>query len=153
MITLYLVSSGILDQPFLYLSAFFEKDKTLYYDNLTFVRTRNDLGQWIKYFLVGISETAENAVTTLKKITDLKAYIEKEKISGMGKRSQKGQEFFLQLFKKPVVSIKDVQDMTGLSPKVANDLVQVFNNQKILIETTGYQRNRILYFAISNIIK
>ena len=146
LITLYLVSSGILDKPLLYLSAFFEKDKTLYYDNLTFVRTRNDLGQWIKYFLVGICETAQNSVTTLKKITDLKAHIEKETIPGMGKRSQKGQEFFLQLFKKPVVSIKDVQAMTSLSPKAANDLVQFFIEKKILIETTGYQRNRVFVF-------
>ena len=56
LITLYLVSSGILDKPLLYLSDFFEKNKTLYYDNLTLVRTKNDLGQWIKFFLTGIIE-------------------------------------------------------------------------------------------------
>ena len=110
------------------------------------MRTRNDLGQWIKYFLTGICETAEISVITLKKITDLKARIEKEKIIGMGKRSQKGQEFFLQLFKNPVVSIKEVQAMTGLSPKAANNLVQIFIENKILIETTGYQRNRVFVF-------
>jgi Fic family protein len=146
LITLYLVSSGILDKPLLYLSDFFEKNKTLYYDNLTLVRTRNDLGQWIKFFLTGIMQTAENAVFTLKKITDLKASIEKERILLMGKRSKQGLEFFHQLFRKPVVAIKDVQSMTGLSPKAANDLVQEFMERNILIETTGYQRNRVFVF-------
>jgi Fic family protein len=146
LITLYLVSSGILDKPLLYLSDYFEKNKTLYYDNLTFVRTKNDLGQWIKFFLTGVIQTAENAVSTLKNITDLKASIEKERILLMGKRSKQGIEFLHLLFKKPVVTIKDVQAMTGLSPKAANDLVRAFVDQKILVETTGYQRNRIFVF-------
>ena len=146
LITLYLVSSGILEKPLLYLSDYFEKNKTLYYDNLTFVRTKNDLGQWIKFFLTGVIQTAENAVSTLKKITDLKASIEKERILLMGKRSKQGIEFLHLLFKKPVVTIKDVQAMTGLSPKAANDLVRAFVDQKILVETTGYQRNRIFVF-------
>jgi len=51
-----------------------------------------------------------------------------------------------QLFKKPVVTIKGVQAMTGLSPKAANDLVNAFVEQKILVETTGYQRNRVFVF-------
>lgn len=146
LITLYLVSSGILDKPLLYLSEFFEKNKTLYYDNLAFVRTKNNLGQWIRFFLTGVIQTAENSVATLKKITALKASIEKERVLLMGKRSKHGIEFLHQLFKKPVVTIKDVQAMTGLSPKAANDLVKAFVEHKILVETTGYQRNRVFVF-------
>jgi Fic family protein len=145
LITLYLVSN-VLEKPLLYLSNFFEKNKTLYYDNLTFVRTKNDLGQWLKFFLTGVVQTAENAVTTLKKITDLKASIENERILFMGKRSKQGIEFLHLLFKNPVITIKDVQAMTGLSPKAANDLVKAFVKQNILVETTGYQRNRVFVF-------
>lgn len=146
LITLYLVSSGILDKPLLYLSDFFEQNKTLYYDNLTFVRTKNDLAQWIRFFLVGVLQTAENSAATLKKIIDLKATIEKEKIICMGKRSKSALELFHQLFRKPVVSSKDVQKITGLSPKAANDLVQIFMDHKILYESTGNQRNRVFIF-------
>jgi Fic family protein len=146
LITLYLVSSGILDKPLLYLSDFFERNKTLYYDNLTFVRSKNDLGQWIKFFLTGVIQTAESAVATLKKIVDLKEAIEKERILFMGKRSKQGIEFLHLLFNKPIVTIKDVQSMTGLSIKASNDLVKSFVEQKILIETTGYQRNRVFVF-------
>jgi Fic family protein len=146
LITLYLVSNHILDKPLLYLSDFFEKNKTLYYDNLTFVRTKNDLAQWIKFFLTGVIQTAENSVSTLKKITDLKASIEKERIFKMGKRSKQGLDFLHSLFKKPLVTIKDVQSLTGLSPKAANDLAQLFMKNNILTETTGYQRNRVFVF-------
>ena len=146
LITLYLVSNGILEKPLLYLSNFFEKNKTLYYDNLTVVRTKNDLGQWIKFFLTGVIQTAENGVITLKKIMELKASIEKERILLMGKRSKLGIEFLHQLFKKPIVTIKDVQAMTHLSPTAANNLVKAFVKQKILIETTGYRRNRFFVF-------
>jgi Fic family protein len=147
LITLYLVSNGILDKPLLYLSAFFEKNKTLYYDNLTFVRTKNDIGQWIKFFLAGVVQTAETSVVTLQKIIELKAEVEKERIVQMGKRSKQAIDFFHHLFRKPVVNIKDVQRMTDLSPKAANDLVQSFVAQKILSETTGYQRNRVFIFT------
>jgi len=146
LITLYLVSSGVLDKPLLYLSDFFERNKTLYYDNLTFVRSKNDLEQWIKFFLTGIIQTAESAVTTLKKIVDLKEYIEKDRILLLGKRSKQGIDFLHLLFNKPVVTIKDVKLMTGLSVKASNDLVKAFVEQKILIETTGYQRNRVFVF-------
>ncbi|MDX9800233.1 MAG: Fic family protein, partial [Spirochaetia bacterium] len=58
LITLYLVANGLLDEPLLYLSDFFEKNRGLYYDNLTLVRTKNDLTQWIRFFLTGIIQTA-----------------------------------------------------------------------------------------------
>ena len=146
LITLYLVSNGILDKPLLYLSDFFEENKTLYYDNLTHVRMQNNLEQWIKFFLVGVAQTAENAVSTLQNITELKASIEKERIPLMGRRSKRGTIFLHDLFRNPVVTVKDVQKMNGLSVKAANSLVELFVEQKILIETTGYRRNRIFVF-------
>lgn len=146
LITLYLVSSGILEKPLLYLSDFFERNKTLYYDNLTRVREKNDLAQWLKFFLTGVIQTAESSVNTLKRITDLKTKIEKETILGMGKRSKIALEFFHYLFQKPVINIKDVELFTGLSTKASNDMVDVFVTNKILIETTGNQRNRVFFF-------
>lgn len=147
LITLYLVSSGILDKPLLYLSEFFEDNKGLYYDNLTLVRTKNDLNQWIRFFLAGVVETATRSSETLQKIISLKNAIEKERILLMGKRSRQALDLFHNLFSKPIINIRDVQIFTGLSPKAANDLVQVFVEKKILTETTGYQRNRVFVFT------
>ncbi len=146
LITLYLVSSGILEKPLLYLSDFFEKNKSLYYDNLTLVRTKNNLLQWLKFFLTGAVQTAKDGTMTLKKITELKSAIEKDRIAPMGRRSEQGYVLLNGLFKKPVVTVHEVQKITGLSARSANELVNAFVFQGILRETTGNQRNRIFSF-------
>ena len=63
MITLYLMEKRILKKPILYLSDFFEKNRTLYYDNLTRVREKDDLTQWFNFFLVGVIETAKSSIS------------------------------------------------------------------------------------------
>jgi Fic family protein len=146
LITLYLVAGKILEKPLLYLSEYFEKNKTLYYDNLTFVRTKNDLSQWIRFFLAGVIATAEKSVQTLQSIIELKARIEKEQILPMGRRSKQALDLFHHLFRKPVITVADAKTMTGLSPKAANELVRLFTEKNILRETTGYRRNRIFVF-------
>jgi Fic family protein len=140
------VANEVLEKPLLYLSDFFEKNRTLYYDNLMKVRLENDLGQWLKFFLTGIIQTASIALDTLKQVTELKANIEKEKIMSMGKRSKTALELLHYLFKKPVVNVREVQEKTNLSAKAANDLIKVFLNEGILREITGFQRNRIFVF-------
>lgn len=146
LITLYLVANNILEKPLLYLSDFFERNRELYYQKLTLVRTNNDLEQWLKFFLVGVVETAEKSVLTLKNIMELKSYIEKEEILNMGKRSKNAMQLLQKLFSFPVVSVKKVQELTGLSPRAANNLVTIFIDRNILKEITGYQRNRIFVF-------
>ena len=146
LITLYLVANKVLEKPLLYLSDFFERNRTLYYQNLNVVREKNDLEQWIKFFLVGVEETEEKSVKTLKNILELKNKTEKEKIITMGKRSKNAVALFHALFSVPVITIKKVQDITNLSTKAANDLVEVFVKQGILREITGYSRNRIFVF-------
>src|SRR5437764_1508214 len=71
LITLYLVAKGVLKRPVLYLSDFFERNRTHYYDNLMRVRTHDDLNQWLRFFLVGIVETAQAGISTLDSILKL----------------------------------------------------------------------------------
>lgn len=146
LIPLFLVEQKILNKPLLYLSAFFEKNKGLYYDNLTFVRTKNDMVQWLKYFLVGVAETAENATKTLSEIIELKAELETHIAKTFGKRSTNGSLVLQFLFKKPVVHVNEVKEITKSSFKSANDLVSDLVNAGILKEMTGQNRNRIFVF-------
>ena len=147
LITLYLVSTHMLDAPLLYLSDFFNKNKSLYYDNLMLVRTKNDLGQWIKFFLTGIIETSVNASNTLQNIIKLKERVEQQHILIMGKRLPTAMKLLHGLFKKPAVTIADVQSITQLSSKASYNLIDVFVEKGILNEVTGYQRNRIFVFT------
>ncbi|CAN5470124.1 Fic family protein [soil metagenome] len=146
LITLFLVDQQILTKPLLYLSAYFEKNKGLYYDNLTFVRTKNDMTQWLKYFLVGVAETAERATQTLSSVLDLKSRLEKEISQSFGRKSNSANLLLSHLFQKPIVYVRQVEEITGLSYKAANNLVTDFIEEKILREMTGQSRNRVFIF-------
>lgn len=146
LITLYLVSHGLLEKPLLYLSDFFEKNKTLYYDNLTFVRTKNNLKQWLRFFLTGVIDTATKAIETLQKIMILKERLEKFCLEKMGRRSKQSIRLLHELFLSPSTTIKQVKEITGLSLAAASDLVSSFVKEKIIREITGYKRNRVYIF-------
>jgi Fic family protein len=146
LITLYLVSERILDQPLLYLSDFFERDKGLYYDNLSRARERNDLLQWLKYFLVGVEETARKAGNTLNEVLQLKRELEDRIQQNWGRRALSALTLLNALFKEPFVRVKDVESICQLSPKAAGDLVQSFEKAEILKEYTGQSRNRVFVF-------
>ena len=123
LITLYLVSNKILHQPLLYLSAFFEKKKSLYYDNLTRAREKDDLLHWLKYFLIEVNETARQASNTLADIMKLKDQLESAIRTSAGRRTPSALALLDHLFKSPVVSVKQVTGVCDLSTKAANDLV------------------------------
>jgi Fic family protein len=146
LITLLLIEKNVLMKPLLYLSSYFEKDKSLYYDNLTRVRTHNDLLQWIKYFLVGVAQTAERATQTLDSIMDLKRTHENTIHTQFGKRIKTGLELHNYLLKQPLVTVKEVQQICDLSPKAAGELIHLFIEKKMLKEFTGQFRNRIFMY-------
>ena len=125
LITLYLVSKGILTKPTLYLSDFFEKNKTLYYDNLTRVRANNDLTQWILFFLEGVRETSENSVQTFRSIIKLKESCE-HKIISLGKKSKTAQDFLKILYRRPIVDIPGLEKKLSINRTGASRLVDDF---------------------------
>jgi len=146
LIPLFLIEKQVLTKPLLYLSRYFEKDKSLYYENLTKVRTNNDMLQWIKYFLVGIAQTAENAVQTLGNILELKSQTEQTIHNEFGKRIKTGLLLHNHLLKQPLLTVKNVQEVCSLSPKSAGELVGLFEKKQILKEFTGQFRNRIFIY-------
>lgn len=146
LITLYLVSQHILEKPLLYLSMFFEKNKTLYYDNLTGVREKNDLRHWLVYFLLGVEETATKAVDTLSAIMKLKAQLENDIPAALGRRSPSGLRLLTRLFENPVITVKGVEEVCKLSTKAANDLVAAFETNQWLRKTGEAPRYRTFVF-------
>ncbi|GMQ30184.1 Fic family protein [Algoriphagus confluentis] len=147
LITLYLVSEGILDQPLLYLSMFFEKNRSLYYDQLSAVRSKNTLEEWVCYFLEGIEETASIGASTLSSVLDLKKRLEVQIEEGFGRRSAMGKKLLHGLFQEPTITVEKAAQITGLSFKAANDLVVLFREKGILEEQTGQARNRVFVFV------
>jgi Fic family protein len=145
LITLYLVSSGLLVKPTLYLSDFFEKNKEHYYDNLTVVRTKNDLVQWLKFFLEGIRVTAENSIQTFKEIIALRASVE-NKIITLGKKQMLAKKVLQYLYSQPISDMQSIATATNVSIASISRLLNDFIRLGILVELTGFKRNRIFAF-------
>ena len=145
MITLYLVSKGILKKPILYLSDFFEKNRTLYYDNLTRVRTHNDINQWFKFFLTGVIETAKNGVTTFDGILQIQRSLDL-RLKPMGSRISDARMVIDELFRNPIINVVRVEKIIGKSSVSAYKLIADLEKLDILKEITGGQRGRIYIF-------
>lgn len=146
LITLFLVKERILDTPLLYLSSYFEQRKDLYYDNLNNIRIKNDLLQWIKYFLVGVEQTATKAVETLSSMIKLKGDIENHIRQNYGKRSTNAIILLHALFRNPFITIDQASNICSVTYKAANDLVKLMQNDNIVREMTGQNRNRMFVF-------
>lgn len=145
LITLYLVSKGILKQPILYLSDFFEKYRTLYYDNLTRVRTHNDIGQWLKFFLTGVIETSKKGVTTFDGILQLQK-ITDAKINQLGIKGKDISKIVNFLYQNPVIDAQKVKEITGKSSRTNYGLISQMEEIGIIKEITGAERNRLYVF-------
>lgn len=145
LITLYLVDKGILKQPILYLSDFFERNRTLYYDNLMRVRTHNDVNQWLKFFLTGVMETAEKGVKTFDGIMQLQKIIEL-KIKSLGSRSGDAKKIIDYLYTQPVIEVNRVEEIIQKSNVTAYKLINTFEELDILKEISGAQRNKLYVF-------
>ncbi len=145
LITLYLVSNGLLSKPTLYLSDYFEKNKLLYYDNLTRVRTHNDMIQWLKFFLEGVRTTSESSIQTFKEIIKLRSQVE-YKIISLGKKQALAKSFLQVLYSKPIIDAAETAEALEINITTALRLIDDFIKLKILKEVTGYKRNRIFIF-------
>jgi Fic family protein len=145
LITLYLVSSGLLVKPTLYLSDFLEKNKEYYYENLTAVRTKNDLVQWLKFFLEGIRVTAENSIQTFQEIIALRASVE-TKIIRLGKKHMLAKNVLQYLYSQPITDMQSIALATKASVPTISRLLNDFVTLKILVELTGFKRNRVFAF-------
>ena len=146
LITLYLVSNDILKKPSLYLSDFFEKNKSHYYDNLTTTRLTSDLIQWVKFFLVGVIETSKESIQVFKDVIALKTDIETKRFPKLGNKIEKAQQLMKPLFQNPIIDLKQVSKILKVSPSTASRLVKNFVELNILVELTGYNRNRKYMF-------
>ena len=145
MIALYLVEKGILKQPVLYLSSFFEKHRQLYYDNLMNVRLKNDISQWFKFFLVSIIETAKQGVNTFDAILKLKKEKE-ELIQQQSKRVPHLLIILTYLYEQPLINVDKVMELTGKTLPTAHKIIQEMIGFGILKEVSSTKSDKMYIF-------
>lgn len=145
LIILYLIERKMLHKPVLYLSEFFEQHREEYYDALSRVRSHDDLEHWLKFFLVGVSETSKKAVDTLQSIMQLREKDARE-ILQLGRRAHPAGKLMTLLYKEPIVAVSDVATYLGVTPQAANSLISELERIGVLKEITGLSRNRLFAY-------
>lgn len=141
LITLYLVSQGILKRPILYLSDFFESHRQSYYDRIMRVRFGDDVAGWLKFFLEGIIETAKKGTKALDDIMNLQKEYEEE-IKGMGSRSANALKLIDSMYQNPFTDITKASTIIGQSFPTARTLIEGLVERGILLEITGGKRGK-----------
>ena len=148
MIALYFASSGLLAKPALYLSDYFERNKTAYIDGLMAVRQGNHLDQWLVFFLHGVKETAARSIAVFRAILALKERLERTVIPLFSTRKQRNAQTLMRmLYERPIIDVKQVSVTLKINLNTANSLIADFSQHGILREITGGRRNRLFAFG------
>jgi Fic family protein len=142
LITFLLCERGVLLKPVLYLSAFFKRHRSEYYDRLQAVRETGDWEQWLEFFLRGVIEVSQQAVETARAIQALRERHRNAITEELGRGAANGHRVLERLYTRPIVSVEDVRVITGTTYAAANQLVTRFQELGILTEFTGQKRYR-----------
>ena len=145
LITFLLCHSGMLREPLLYLSLYFKKHRDEYFELLAQTRTQGDWESWLEFFLEGVRETAEEAVTTAQRLTEL-FRADRERIVPAGRRAGSVLRVHDAMKERPIISLPEVVRETRLTPPTAGTSMDWLVKLGIAKEITGKRRNRVFVY-------
>ena len=145
LITLFLMEKKALNSPSLYISYYLKKNRIEYYDRMSEVRNKDNYEQWIKFFLRAIAESSDEAVDTIKKLSDLHNK-NVELISNMGKASKNVQIIFDYLEKNPIIDTRKTSEELGISYSTVSRVIAKLEECGILKQTDNASRNRVFAY-------
>lgn len=143
LITLLLKQYNLLSHNTLYLSYFLKKNRSEYYDRLTWVRTKDDYEGWIRFFVTGVMETAMHALQTIDSLLKLRA----KNLELIDKISAKPRKTALLLFTylegHPIIDMQTASKNIGKAFNTVSNIVTTFVKLGILQKIEGDKRYRI----------
>jgi Fic family protein len=145
LIILLLVHWYLMPMPLLYLSAYFERNRSQYYDLLMAVSQRSAWREWLVFFLRGVEEQAEDAVDRAKQLQDLQnewRHILQEKHATSLMFS--AVDLF---FEQPYFSPNFLRNRLKITHQAAMKTLNRLESLNIIRELSGRSRNR-LYCAL-----
>ena len=135
----------MLEKPCLYISDYIERNKDIYYDMLTRVRTRNDMIGWIKFFLEAVIETSKTAKEKFRNVVEFTMEMDKTIIE-LPIKTENAKKVIDLLYDEPVLTRNKMSEITGIKLTTINGIVNALLDKRIITETTGYSRNQIFAF-------
>jgi len=147
LITFLLCEQNILQRPLLYISYYFKKYRAEYYDRLQSIRDSGNWESWLKFFLSGVYEVAQEAAATARRIVKLKEENRQLLLDKMGRRSGNAIALLESLYFKPIFTVDHAESVTSLSYPNANNLIKDLSDIGLVQEITGQKRNRAFSYA------
>ena len=142
LIALMLCDAGLLREPLLYLSLYFKRNRSTYYQLLNDMRHTGDWEAWLRFFLDGVREVAEAAVATARSASET-IRDDRARIGRLGRRAGSALRVHQSLVQRPVGSIRHLARRTGLSAPTVAAVLRLLEELDIVREVTGRQRGRI----------
>ena len=145
LITLLLAAEGAMTTPLLYLSLYLKRRRETYYSLLQQVRETGDWEAWLRFFLQGVQETAEQGTATTRALL-LLFREDRERIEGLGRAAASALRVFSQLQTAPILSVSRIADTLALSLPTASAAVRNLESLGIIRELTGRRRGRLFVY-------
>ena len=145
LVTLLLCQAGVLHEPLLYLSLYFKQHRATYYELLNQVRHTGDVESWLGFFLEGVRVTAEGAVVTSRRLSEMFAS-DRAAIEQGGSRVGSVLRVHEVLKERPVLSLSEVRNRTTLSFPAASSAMDRLVEYGIAREITGKRRGRVFVY-------
>lgn len=148
---LYLVLTGLLDTPILYLSRFINQTKDEYYNELQNARDTNEWEPWLLYILKGVSSTALHTIDRVQKLQALLIEIKREI---RGKHKFYSQDLINNLFYHPYTKVAFLEKDLGVSRATATRYLDALSDegtlQKHRFGRENFYRNQRLIDMLFN---
>jgi len=138
LITLQLYECGLLSAPSLYLSEYFNRNKDAYVERMREVSRNGAWEEWLTFFVRGVLRQAREAYERSLELRDLQQ--EYEERYGDSKRADA--RLARRLFRDPYIVAAEVAEMLDVAGPTAYRAINTLENEGILEEVTGKERNR-----------
>ncbi len=150
LVSLLLSAWGLLPQPLLYLSAYFELNRQEYYDQLLSVSQKGTWESWLEFFLKGVDQQAKESTARLRRLGDIRLeFVEKISPERTRKTLALAVDF---LMGQPIITVSQLQYGIGLNNFVtAQRYIDRLIELGILRQLGERSRNRL--FVADEILK
>jgi len=145
MITFLLCHAGVLHEPLLYLSLYLKQNRSVYYELLDRVRRDGDWEAWLTFYLEGVKQVAEGAVSTAERLGEV-FRTDRSKIEESGRRAGSALRVHEALKARPMRSMSSICGATGLSFPAVSSAMELLVELGIARELTGKRRNRLFVY-------
>lgn len=122
LVVLHLVLQGVLTEPTLTVSPWFEARRAAYYDRLLAVSTTGDWDGWIQFFAEGLAASARDTAAQLRDLLAVHDRL-KRTVRAAGMRAETAMRLIDFALAQPIFTVRQVERQLGVTYVRANRLV------------------------------